>query len=261
MDVDADTPSPKRRRTSSHNSSASSSRQSSPAQLEVNQSSHASPDTASHRLPLRRASPTGIRDGGRALYRNSMSRDGSPYPDESDEDNRRTYWRDRSPPRRRRRRSRRGDSSDSTPRSASTHSSVEASSPESRPYSPRPAPEPKVLRFKLLLNMAKAHARGITCLKFSPDGSLLATSSADATINLYSVSTSSSPETLTLVKTFTGHLAGINALSWSPSGPPYTLASASDDKSILLWSPSSTTSSPSTPIAPSPLFGHHNYVS
>jgi COMPASS component SWD3 len=50
-------------------------------------------------------------------------------------------------------------------------------------------------------------------------------------------------------------------LSWSPSGPPYTLASASDDKSILLWSPSSTTSSPSTPIAPSPLFGHHNYVS
>jgi hypothetical protein len=153
MDVDADTPSPKRRRTSSHNSSTLSSRQSSPAPLGANQSSHASPNTASHRLPLRRASSTGIRDGGRALYHNSMSRDGSPYPDESDEDNRRTYWRDRSPPPRRRRRSRRRDSSDSMPRSASTHSSVEASTPESRPYSPRPAPEPKVLRFKLLLNI------------------------------------------------------------------------------------------------------------
>jgi WD40 repeat protein len=79
-------------------------------------------------------------------------------------------------------------------------------------------------------------------------------------IHIYAVSTSSSPETLTLVKTFTGHLAGSNALSWSPSGPPYTLASASDDKSILLWSPSSTTSSPSTPLPPSPLLGHHNYV-
>jgi COMPASS component SWD3 len=193
-------------------------------------------------------------------YRAAVSRDVSPYQDESDEDNRRTYWRDRSPPRRARRRSRRRDSSDSTARSTSTHSSVEASSPESRPYSPGPAPQPKALRFNPLLTIAKAHARGITCLKFSPDGSLLATSSADATINIYAVSTSESPATLTHVKTLTGHLAGINALSWSPSGPPYTLASASDDKSILLWSPSSTASSPSTPLAPSPLLGHHNYV-
>lgn len=163
--------------------------------------------------------------------------------------------------RRQRQRSRRRDSSDSTPRSTWTHSSVEASSPEPRAYSPRPAPRPKtLLHFKPLLTLDKAHARGITCLKFSPDGSLLATSSADATIHIYAVSTSSSPETLTLVKTFTGHLAGINALSRSPLGPPYTLASASDDKSILLWSPSSTTSSPSTPLPPSPLLGHHNYV-
>jgi COMPASS component SWD3 len=36
----------------------------------------------------------------------------------------------------------------------------------------------------------------------------------------------------------------------------YTLASASDDKTILLWSPLSS----DTPIAPSPLTGHSNYV-
>ena len=244
------TPSPKRRRTSSHNSSASSSRQSTPAHLHASQSPRDSPDTTSHKLPLRRASSGGIRGGGvRPRYRDSVSRDGSPYPDESDEDNRRAYWRHASPPRRQRQRSRRRDSSDSTPRSTSTHSSVETSNPEPRAYSPRPAPWPKTLHFKPLLTLDKAHARGITCLKFSPDGSLLATSSANATIHIYAVSTSSSPETLTLVKTFTGHLAGISALSWSPSGPPYTLASALDDKSILLWSPSSTTSSPSTPTS------------
>src|SRR5947207_5513581 len=263
MEDDADTPSPKRRRTSSRNSSASSNN-SSPGPLERSQSPRASPNTAGHRLlPLRRASPGRIRGGqGRGRYHASVSREASPYRDESDDDNRRTYWRDRSsPPPRPRRRSRRRDSSDSTPRSTSTHSSVEAStSPESRPYSPGPAPRPKVLRFNPLLTVAKAHASGIPCLKFSPDGSLLATSSADATINIYSISTSEPPATLTLVRTLTGHLAGINALSWSPSGPPYTLASASVDKSILLWSSSSTTSSPSISLAPSPLLGHHNYV-
>ena len=87
--------------------------------------------------------------GVRPRYRDSVSRDGSPYPDESDEDNRRAYWRHASPPRRQRQCSRRRDSSDSTPRSTSTHSSVEASSPEPRAYSPRPAPRPKTLHFNL----------------------------------------------------------------------------------------------------------------
>ena len=60
----------------------------------------------------------------------------------------------------------------------------------------------------------------------------------------------------------------MNALAWSHVGNPglssgsaahansYTLASASDDKDIMLWSPLSS----DAPIAPSPLTGHSNYV-
>src|SRR2546423_10501865 len=95
MDVDADTPSPKRQRTSRHNSSAPSSRQSSPPHLDTSQSPRASPDTASHRLPLRHVTSSGIRGGSGTRYHTSVSRDGSPYQDESDEDNRRAYWRDK----------------------------------------------------------------------------------------------------------------------------------------------------------------------
>jgi len=108
-----------------------------------------------------------------------------------------------------------------------------------------------------LFSLPKAHARGITSAKFSPDYSLLATASADASINIYSVPSTLNPNVhFKLLRTLRGHLAGINALSWSPVGPLYTLASASDDKSILLWSPLSS----DFPIPPSPLVGHSNYV-
>ncbi|KAJ9608316.1 WD domain protein [Cladophialophora chaetospira] len=86
---------------------------------------------------------------------------------------------------------------------------------------------------------------------------LLATASADNAINIYSVPTSlSTDSTFKHIRTLCAHLAGVNALAWSPVGPPYTLASASDDKSILLWSPLAS----DFPIAPSPLTGHSNYV-
>jgi COMPASS component SWD3 len=90
---------------------------------------------------------------------------------------------------------------------------------------------------------------------------LLATASADNTINIYSVpaNPSSGPDNTRAFKhlrTLRAHLAGVNAIAWSPVGPHYTLASASDDKSILLWSPLSS----DFPIQPSPLIGHSNYV-
>ncbi|EXJ89129.1 hypothetical protein A1O3_02193 [Capronia epimyces CBS 606.96] len=86
---------------------------------------------------------------------------------------------------------------------------------------------------------------------------LLATASADNTINIYSVPAEPTPNTpFKLLRTLRAHLAGVNAIAWSPVGPPYTLASASDDKSILLWSPLSS----DFPISPSPLVGHSNYV-
>ncbi|EXJ64049.1 hypothetical protein A1O7_00384 [Cladophialophora yegresii CBS 114405] len=86
---------------------------------------------------------------------------------------------------------------------------------------------------------------------------LLATSSADNTINIYSVPANPVPQShFKHIRTLRAHLAGVNAIAWSPVGPPYTLASASDDKSILLWSPLGS----DFPIAPSPLTGHSNYV-
>lgn len=87
--------------------------------------------------------------------------------------------------------------------------------------------------------------------------SLLATASADNAINIYSVPANPTSDTpFKHLRTLRAHLAGVNAIAWSPVGPPYTLASASDDKSILLWSPLSS----DFPIAPSPLTGHSNYV-
>ncbi|RMZ90721.1 hypothetical protein DV736_g2029, partial [Chaetothyriales sp. CBS 134916] len=167
----------------------------------------------------------------------------------------------------------RTSSHDSASSRSLTASSAYSSRSPQRDYSRSPSatgpklttavPGPRTLKYIPLTSLARAHARGITCAKFSPDYRLLATGSADATINIYAVPplTSSAPvepSAFKLLRTLRAHLAGINALAWSPSGPPtmYTLASASDDKSILFWSPLSS----DFPIAPSPLTGHSNYV-
>ncbi|KIW78702.1 hypothetical protein Z517_08541 [Fonsecaea pedrosoi CBS 271.37] len=130
---------------------------------------------------------------------------------------------------------------------------------QSRPASPIPGSteKPKSLNFTPLITLPRAHARGITSIKFSPDITLLATASADNAINIYSVPSTPTPDTpLKHIRTLRAHLAGVNAIAWSPVGPPYTLASAGDDKSILLWAPLSS----DFPIAPSPFMGHSNYV-
>lgn len=142
-------------------------------------------------------------------------------------------------------------------RSRSPHSQDSRISPS---IEPQHADLRKQLSFKQLHILPRVHARGITSVKFSPDLLLLAIGSADASISIYSVTpshevTSSNPP-LKHLRTLRAHLAGINALAWSPIGPLYTLASASDDKSILLWSPLSS----DLPISPSPLVGHSNYV-
>jgi len=69
---------------------------------------------------------------------------------------------------------------------------------------------------------------------------------ADATIKIWSAQTGAH------IHTLTGHLAGINTISWSPSST--LLASGSDDKVIRLWH--TTTGKPH----PTPFEGHHNYV-
>lgn len=137
--------------------------------------------------------------------------------------------------------------------SRSTSASYRTSSPGLLPS--HKSKSSKKLAFNLIYTLPRAHARGITSVKFSPDLSLLAAASADATITVYTVQPTQTPA-LKLLRTLRAHLAGVNALAWSPVGPNYTLASASDDKSILLWSPMTS----DFPISPSPLTGHSNYV-
>ncbi|KAI4164920.1 MAG: hypothetical protein LQ342_001553 [Letrouitia transgressa] len=92
----------------------------------------------------------------------------------------------------------------------------------------------------------KGHRRGVAAVKFSPDGRLIASCSADATIRIWDVSTGIPLHSLE------GHLAGISSIAWSPDGK--TLASGSDDKSIRLWNVSTGKA------YPVPLLGHHNYI-
>lgn len=131
----------------------------------------------------------------------------------------------------------------------------------------------KTLNFLPLATLSKAHARGITVAKFSPDGRLLATASADSTVKIWTVPAlppaqsslpnttiaSTAPTEWKLLRTLRAHIAGVNAICWSPLHDPgvsYTLATASDDKTVLLWQPLSS----DFPVSPSPLIGHSNYV-
>ncbi|KAM5460955.1 WD domain protein [Microsporum ferrugineum] len=110
---------------------------------------------------------------------------------------------------------------------------------------PQPTPQPERLHYKEKF-VLKGHQRGVSAVKFSPDGTMVASCSADATIKIWNTATGS------LIHTFEGHLAGISTISWSPDGE--TIASGSDDKSIRLWNV--ITGKP----YPNPFVGHHNYV-
>ncbi len=246
MNSDGETPepSPKRRRTDSPDSSRSRHSSSEPeTRRQTTRTRHA--------LPMRRAAgdANDAREGRSRRYTRSRSR-GSTSDERrsSDEDDEGAPIRRGSSPRRHRGLS--SDTSQTSSHSASRSPSIAHTSPIT--------PKKRALRFKQLFTLPRAHARGITCLKFSPDGSVLATSSADATIHIYSVTSDGTP--FPILKILRGHVAGINAVAWSPS-KPYTLASASDDKSIMLWTPSGSGSqSGEMPILPSPLIGHHNYA-
>ncbi|OQV00788.1 WD domain-containing protein [Cladophialophora immunda] len=263
MDIDRDPPS-KRRRTSSEDSFSSRNSAAEPrshlpalrhpdsrdARRGRGYSSSRSRNASRDDTPNIRRS----RSRSRSRSRRSLSR--SRTPSSVYESGREHQPRSRSESRRRPR-------SRSRSRSRSFDSSLDRRGSRSRSRlpsaSPIPGPteKPKSLNFTPLITLARAHARGITSIKFSPDMTLLATASADNAINIYSVPSNPTPDTpLKHIRTLRAHLAGVNAIAWSPVGPPYTLVSAGDDKSILLWSPLSS----DFPIAPSPFMGHSNYV-
>ncbi|KAG9241708.1 prolyl oligopeptidase-like protein [Calycina marina] len=92
----------------------------------------------------------------------------------------------------------------------------------------------------------KGHSKGISQVRFSPNGKWIASCSADGTIKIWDAVTGQHKRTLE------GHLAGVSTIAWSPDSN--TLASGSDDKAIRLWH--RATGKP----YPAPLLGHHNYV-
>lgn len=126
-------------------------------------------------------------------------------------------------------------------RSSSSHT------PRSSHSSPAPAPpyKPLELNYKQKY-VLKGHTKGVSQVRFSPDGRWIASCSADATIKIWDAATGKH------MRTLEGHLAGVSTIAWSPDSN--TLASGSDDKAIRLWH--RATGKP----YPAPLLGHHNYV-
>jgi len=74
----------------------------------------------------------------------------------------------------------------------------------------------------------RSHTDGVTGVSFSPDGKLLASSSADDTIILWDVVAHQR-----LDPPLAGHTDGVWSIAFSPDGK--TLASGSADDTIILW--------------------------
>lgn len=72
------------------------------------------------------------------------------------------------------------------------------------------------------------HARSISAIKFSPDGTMLASCGADKVVKIWDVYNGE------LIQTLEGHTEGISDVAWSQDGE--FIASASDDKTIIIWS-------------------------
>ncbi|VVA27074.1 Hypothetical predicted protein [Prunus dulcis] len=99
------------------------------------------------------------------------------------------------------------------------------------------------------------HKSAISGVKFSSDGRLLGSSSADKTIRTYSLTfsddSSSSTPTISAAQTFEGHSQGVSDLAFSADSR--FMVSASDDKTLRLWDVA-------TGQVIKTLHGHTNYV-
>ncbi|WP_051828640.1 caspase, EACC1-associated type [Streptomyces bicolor] len=79
-----------------------------------------------------------------------------------------------------------------------------------------------------LLKTLSGHEDVVTDIAFSPNGSILA-STSDRTVHLWN------PNTGQLLRTLTGHTGWISEIAFSPNGE--ILASASQDRTVRVWDP------------------------
>ena len=144
-----------------------------------------------------------------------------------------------------------GEIGDGPDRKYHGHRRSHSTSPDT-PRSSRDSPTPSLPVYKpLKVNYKQkfvltGHKKGISQVKFSPDGRWIASGAADGTIKIWDAITGKH------MRTLEGHLAGVSTIAWSPDSS--AIASGSDDKTIRLWH--SATGKP----YPAPLLGHHNYV-
>ncbi|KEP47450.1 vegetative incompatibility protein HET-E-1 [Rhizoctonia solani 123E] len=77
------------------------------------------------------------------------------------------------------------------------------------------------------------HLGMITCIMYSPDGSIVASSSYDATIRVWDVTNG-----LQHSRVLSGHSGPVHSVAFSPNGS--LIASGSSDRTVRLWDPNTT---------------------